>query len=127
VPDLVGAAAAAATEESERVGSVGLILPDSLVAAVSGALDKAGLRHAVLGEEPANVDSEFDIKLDVVPASLAKGLEFDHVLLLEPAGIVAGEADLVTGLRRLYVCLTRAVTSLVVLHAADLPEQLGSP
>ena len=127
VSDLIGVAVAAATEESERVGSVGLILPDALVAPVTEALDGAGLRHAVLGEEPANVDSEFDIKLDVVPASLAKGLEFDHVLLLEPAGIVAGEADLVTGLRRLYVCLTRAVTSLVVLHADDLPEQLGSP
>jgi DNA helicase IV len=49
------------------------------------------------------------------------------VLLLEPAGIVTGEPDEVTGLRRLYVCLTRAVTSLVVLHADDLPEQLGTP
>ncbi len=87
----------------------------------------AGLGFAVLGEEPGNVDSEFDIKLDVVPASLAKGLEFDHVLLVEPAGIVAGEADRVTGLRRLYVCLTRAVTSLVVLHSLDLPEELGAP
>ena len=71
--------------------------------------------------------TEFDSKLDVVPASLAKGLEFDHVLLLEPAGIVTGEADRVTGLRRLYVCLTRAVTSLVVLHGEELPEELGAP
>lgn len=62
-----------------------------------------------------------------VPTSLAKGLEFDHVLLLEPAGIVAGEADHVTGLRRLYVCLTRAVTSLVVLHTSNLPGELGEP
>ncbi|NUS50797.1 MAG: ATP-binding domain-containing protein, partial [Nocardioidaceae bacterium] len=70
---------------------------------------------------------EFDLKLDVVPASLAKGLEFDHVVLVEPAGIVAGEADRVTGLRRLYVCLTRAVTSLTVLHEQPLPEELGAP
>ena len=56
---------------------------------------------------------EFDVPLDLVPASLAKGLEFDHVVLLEPAAVVAGEADRTTGLRRLYVCLTRAVTSLV--------------
>jgi DNA helicase IV len=127
VDDLVGSAVAAARVEAEKVGSVGLILPDVLVSPVSDALDLAHLRHAVLGQEPANIDSEFDIKLDVVPASLAKGLEFDHVLLLEPAGIVAGEPDLVTGLRRLYVCLTRAVTSLVVLHTEDLPEQLGQP
>ena len=32
-----------------------------------------------------------------------------------------------TGLRRLYVCLTRAVTSLVVVHALPLPPELGSP
>ena len=35
--------------------------------------------------------------------------------------------DRVTGLRRLYVCLTRAVTSLAVLHVDPLPEELGSP
>ena len=59
--------------------------------------------------------------------SLAKGLEFDHVVLLEPAALVAAEADRVTGLRRLYVCLTRAVTSLAILHVDPLPEELGSP
>jgi DNA helicase IV len=63
----------------------------------------------------------------VVPASLAKGLEFDHVVLVEPAGIVAGEPDRMTGLRRLYVCLTRAVTSLAIVHVDALPEELGEP
>jgi superfamily I DNA/RNA helicase len=86
------------------------------------ALDAAGLGHAVLGDE---TPTEFEVQLDVVPASLAKGLEFDHVVLVEPAGIVDGEADRVTGLRRLYVCLTRAVTSLVVLHGEALPEPLA--
>jgi len=62
----------------------------------------------------------------VVPASLAKGLEFDHVVLLEPVEIVDGEPDHVTGLRRLYVCLTRAVTSLIVVHAAELPAALAA-
>ena len=71
------------------------------------------------------VETEFDQHLDLVPASLAKGLEFDHVVLLEPAAIVAGEPDRMTGLRRLYVCLTRAVTSLVVAHAEPLPPELG--
>ncbi len=88
-------------------------------------LDEAGIRHAVLGDEPAVED--FEVQLDVVPASLAKGLEFDHVVLLEPEGLVAGEADRVTGLRRLYVCLTRAVTSLSVLHTDPLPPELGAP
>ena len=56
---------------------------------------------------------------------MAKGLEFDHVVLLEPADIVAGEPDEITGLRRLYVCLTRAVTSLVVVHSTPLPDALA--
>jgi DNA helicase IV len=112
---------------SERVGSIGVIVPDVLVPTVVGALTRAGVGHAVLGEEPADDLVEFDVRIDVVPASLAKGLEFDHVVLLEPEAIVEGEADRVTGLRRLYVCLTRAVTSLTVLHEVDLPEELGAP
>jgi hypothetical protein len=46
------------------------------------------------------------------------------VVLAEPAEIVAAEPDQVTGLRRLYVCLTRAVTSLVVVHTTELPAAL---
>jgi superfamily I DNA/RNA helicase len=116
-------------ETVDRVGSVGLIVPDALVRDTRPALDKAGIGHAVLGESVAESEdgNEFEVRVDVVPASLAKGLEFDHVVLIEPAGIIAGEADRVTGLRRLYVCLTRAVTSLVVLHAEELPDELGSP
>jgi hypothetical protein len=110
-----------------RVGSVGLITPDALLPAVVASLTAAGIRHAVLGDEPSGLPVEFEVQLDIVPASLAKGLEFDHVVLLEPATVVAGEADRVTGLRRLYVCLTRAVTSLAVLHTEELPDELGHP
>ena len=60
----------------------------------------------------------------MVAATLAKGLEFDHVVLVEPARIAAAEADERTGMRRLYVCLTRAVTSLWVLHCEPLPDLL---
>ncbi|MFC4787082.1 HelD family protein [Nocardioides sp. MAHUQ-72] len=109
-----------------REGSVGLIAPDALVARVGAALRDSGTTFAVLGEAPDDdIRTEFDAHLDLVPASLAKGLEFDHVVLLEPAAIVDGEPDRVTGLRRLYVCLTRAVTSLVVLHEEPLPAELG--
>jgi DNA helicase IV len=130
VPDLATSLAAVVANTTQRVGSVGLITPDALVPSVVSALTASELTHAILGEEPANVETEqsaFDIRLDVVPASLAKGLEFDHVVLVEPAGIVAGEADRMTGLRRLYVCLTRAVTSLAIVHVDELPAELGTP
>ena len=57
----------------------------------------------------------------VVPASLVKGLEYDHVIVVEPADIVAAEPR---GLNRLYVALTRAVSDLVVLHHKPLPAAL---
>jgi DNA helicase IV len=102
-----------------REGSIGVIVPDTWVTRVLGELGH--LSVSVVGAD----ESSFDAHLDLVPASVAKGLEFDHVVVLEPAAIVAAEPDLVTGLRRLYVCLTRAVTSLVVLHDEPLPESLA--
>jgi DNA helicase IV len=119
VQDSLAAALTTVHEVSERPGSIGLIVPDALVTATRKALQSEGILFSVLGDE-----DDVDAHLDVVPASLAKGLEFDHVVLVEPAGIVAGEADERTGLRRLYVCLTRAVTSLAILHSEDLPDVL---
>ncbi|MDN5726930.1 MAG: AAA family ATPase [Propionibacteriales bacterium] len=105
----------------ESEGTIGMIVPDAQVAQARTALEEAGLTYELLGTAE---DLHFDTRLDLVPASLAKGLEFDHVVLVEPAGIVDGEPDRVTGLRRLYVCLTRAVTSLVVLHSDPMPPEL---
>ena len=115
---LVDAVRAALTLE----GTIGVIVADTAVPTVRRALERAGIRYDLLGEDA----QAFDARVDLVPATLAKGLEFDHVVLLEPVAIVAGEPDEVTGLRRLYVCLTRAVTSLVVVHADELPEALAA-
>ena len=52
----------------------------------------------------------------------AKGLEFDHVVVVEPAAIAE---DGEQGLRELYVALTRPTKTLVVVHARPLPEGLG--
>lgn len=125
VPDPVAAAADRLTGLLAREGSVGVVVPDSLVGAVPRAL--GGIEHRLLGGASDDAEEEWDTRVEVVPAGLAKGLEFDHVLLLEPAAVVAGEHDRLTGLRRLYVCLTRAVTSLQVLHVEELPAELGKP
>src|SRR4029453_11567644 len=60
----------------------------------------------------------------VVPASLVKGLEYDHVIVVEPADIVAAEPR---GLNRLYVALTRAVAGLIIVHQQPLPAALRGP
>ncbi|WP_141576022.1 AAA family ATPase [Actinomadura sp. WMMA1423] len=119
VPDVAAGAAGAARAALARPGSVGLIGPDARAGAHAAALEAAGLEHEVLGPE-----SEGAARLLVVPATLAKGLEYDHVIVAEPAAIAAAEER---GLARLYVVLTRAVSTLTVVHADDLPAELAEP
>lgn len=106
----------------DRPGSIGVIVADADLAATRRELVAAGVPAAVLGD-----DGDLDDRVELVPASLAKGLEFDHVVLLDPHAIVAGEPDRLTGLRRLYVCLTRAVTSLTIVAPSGFPPELGDP
>jgi len=98
-----------------RPGSVAVIAVDDDVAGLAAVLDRAGLPHAVLDGETEGS------QLLVVPVGLAKGLEFDQVIVVEPARIAMAEAR---GLHRLYVALTRAVSRLTVLHAEPLPGAL---
>ncbi|GAA2270491.1 DNA helicase [Streptomyces ruber] len=112
--------AGACEELLGREGSVGLIAADARVPALAEALAAAGIGHLGPGEETTR-----ETRLTLVPASLAKGLEYDYVVLDEPGAVVAGEPDERTGLRRLYVALTRAVSGLIVTHTAELPPQLG--
>jgi DNA helicase IV len=127
----------AITQAMRNEGTVGVIVADAALPVVRKLLDDRQLGYEVLGEDPEIFDASGDLPASdpevaprlqpiLVPAALAKGLEFDHVVLLEPADIVAGEPDQVTGLRRLYVCLTRAVTSLIVVYAAELPAALAA-
>ena len=60
----------------------------------------------------------------VVPAD-AKGLEFDAVVVVEPARFVPASGDEHrAGLRLLYVALTRAVQTLTIVHREPLPAAL---
>ncbi|KOT29293.1 ATPase AAA [Streptomyces caelestis] len=100
-------------------GSVGLIAADVRVPELAEALTAAGITYVAPGEETTHAT-----RLTLVPASLAKGLEYDYVVLDEPRAVVDAEPDERTGLRRLYVALTRAVSGLIVTHKAPLPDQL---
>ncbi|MEU3534353.1 UvrD-helicase domain-containing protein [Streptomyces murinus] len=111
---------AACEELLAHEGSTGLIAADARIPALAKALTAAGIGYLAPGEETTR-----ERRLTLVPASLAKGLEYDYVVLDEPGAVVDGEPDERTGLRRLYVALTRAVSGLVVTHTAPLPEQLA--
>lgn len=116
-------------------GSVGLILADAAMDRVARSLRTAGFGFARLdededepepaGEAPDPQQPPATHRLVLVPASLAKGLEYDQVIVLEPGEIAQAEHDDLLGLRRLYVVLTRAVTRLSVLHARPLPAELA--
>ncbi len=110
---------AACEELLRNEGSTGLIAADARVPDLAEALAAAGIGCLAPGEE-----TTAETRLTLVPASLAKGLEYDYVVLDEPQAVVDGEPDERTGLRRLYVTLTRAVSGLIVTHAAPLPPQL---
>jgi len=103
---------AAATQACTRPGSVAVIAADPQVRSLASAFDAAGLEHGAPGS---------DARLTLVPVTLAKGLEYDHVIVVEPALIAQAEAR---GLQRLYVALTRAVSRLTVLYAEPLPAPL---
>ena len=63
------------------------------------------------------VDSEVMEDVYVLTPPQAKGLEFDHVVVVEPALILEEGAE--RGLRELYVALTRPTKTLVVVHSRE--------
>ena len=102
----------AATQACAWPGSVAVIAADPQVRSLASAFDAAGLEYGAPGS---------DARLTLVPVTLAKGLEYDHVIVVEPARIAQAEAR---GLQRLYVALTRAVSRLTVVYAEPLPAPL---
>ncbi|MEV4905862.1 AAA family ATPase [Streptomyces albidoflavus] len=114
VADPAASVLAAVTAALRRPGSVGVIAAGPAAARLREALTAAGHTLARPGGTQGRVT--------VLPASAAKGLEYDHVIAVEPAEIVRAEPR---GLHRLYVVLTRAVSRLHVLHAEPLPEALA--
>ena len=121
VPVEDGRAASVAEEVAASLaalpdGSVAVIAPDPMVDEMSEALTSAGIDHGRAGV------SGLERQVTVVPVSVAKGLELDSVVVVEPASIV-DEGHL--GLRSLYVALTRSTRRLAVVHSAPLPEPLA--
>ncbi|ONH56964.1 helicase [Frankia sp. CcI49] len=138
--ELVRGVVAAAIDAAAEVsgGRVAVISTPGRVAALRAALRDAapalaapgqpdepetdGSGHARAGRARPEPDL-LDAPVVVLTVADSKGLEFDAVVLVEPAEIVAGPTR---GLADLYVALTRATRALTVVHAQDLPEVLHS-
>ncbi|MEV5409543.1 AAA family ATPase [Thermopolyspora sp. NPDC052614] len=116
VGETVSRALGLAMRSEEEVRSVAIITPDD------GELLREIDREVAKAQEATLTGLSRPIS--VLPAPLAKGLEFDHVIVVEPQRL-ADQGPV--GLRRLYVAITRCTQSLTVLHSAPLPAELGGP
>ncbi len=115
--DLVQRAWDEATVLADRWVTVGVIAPGSL-------LDRAIALFSELDPEGERWRKEhLDAGLTLLSPAVAKGLEFDAVVILEPGRIAREELH---GHRMLYVALTRAVQELTLIHAEPLPELIAA-
>jgi DNA helicase IV len=108
VPDLAARLGEIIAKEAAAVGDgrLGVIVP-------------AG-RLAEFAEPGTDVDLESQVA--ILTVWQAKGLEFDSVLVVDPAAILAESPR---GSNDLYVALTRATQRLGVIHPGELPASLS--
>jgi len=117
-PDLVIVhVTAKVAEEAAAVG-------DGRLAVLVAAARVDELR-TILGssEQRAPGVDDLDAPVTVLTVHQAKGLEFDAVVLVDPAAIVAESPR---GLNDLYVALTRTTHRLSIVHPGDLPDILAA-
>jgi DNA helicase IV len=110
--DLPDAVAEAAAELDKEEGTLAVLVPRHRLGDVADAV-----RARIPG-----ASDDLTAGPVVLPPAGAKGLEFDSVLVVDPAGIVE---EGVRGHNDLYVALTRATQRLGVVHPGDLPPMLS--
>lgn len=122
VPVLATAAAHTAVEELAALaggaggdGRLAVIAPPSLLEDLATALRAAGI------EAGSGHDAALDARATLLAVEEAKGLEFDAVVVVDPAGIAEEAAQ---GLRSVYVALTRTTRRLAIVHEGALPESM---
>ncbi len=113
VPSAVAGVVAGELAELGGAGRLAVIAPAALLPALV-----AELPAAVAGDHPDVLDSQ----VALLTVGQSKGLEFDRVVLANPAGIVAQSP---AGGHDLYVAITRATRRLTVVYEGDLPRMLG--
>ncbi|WP_227023037.1 HelD family protein [Actinomadura rubrobrunea] len=115
LPDRLGALVRAELDEVVD-GAAGRL------AVITSAARRAAVR-AALPDAPAGATPEaLDSPAVVLTCEEAKGLEFDAVIVVDPAGILAESPR---GGQDLYVAITRATRRLTVVHHGDLPPMLS--
>jgi DNA helicase IV len=120
LPELVAAELAAVGD-----GRLAVLVPAARAEEVGAALRRAGGGRLLAADPPAgaaHASSVLDAPVAVLAVADAKGLEFDAVVVVEPAEILGGSPR---GANDLYVALTRATKRLGVVHRGPLPPLLA--
>jgi DNA helicase IV len=117
VDQVPATAARAAAEALGAVGdgSVAVIAPASLLPDIGSALAGGGLSYGEGNQRG------LDSPITLLAVEMAKGLEFDAVVVVEPSRMLRETAQ---GLRALYVALTRATKRLTVVAGEPLPRSM---
>ncbi len=113
VVDAVAGALAVVRELAGVPGRSVVIAPARLVRPLHEALTAAGIAAGIGA-------SGLDFPVAVMSPPQVKGLEFDHVVMVEPGEIGAGPS----GLADLYVGLTRATSRLELVRTGALPPSM---
>ncbi len=116
--ELPAAVAELAAAEAAEVGTgrVAVIAPEAAVATLAEAV------AAQVADSDAGARVDLERRVVTLTVRQSKGLEFDSVLVVEPARLLAGS---VRGLGDLYVALTRASARLGVVHTGPPPPLLA--
>jgi DNA helicase IV len=116
-PGAIGDVAAGLADTLAReIGSVGLVVPDAVMAEVREALPPGAFTDGTQAALSPGVN--------LLDLHVVKGLEFDAAVVVEPAAILEERPH--GGPRGLYTALTRPTRALVVVHSRALPDELGS-
>jgi DNA helicase IV len=93
------------------------------LAVIAPAARQAELAAAIPGAVAGDRAEALDAPVALLTVAQAKGLEFDRVVLADPAGIIAQSPQ---GGHDVYVAITRATHRLTVVHDGDLPPMLAA-
>ena len=94
---------------------------DRVETVIDRALENVGGQVAVIAHDPdqLTIVEDPDSRVRMLTARQAKGLEFDAVVLVEPAEILS-----LSGAASLYIALTRSTQRLSIVHQQPLPTVL---
>lgn len=115
--ELIKVATAMVADEVQGIegGTIGVVVPNALLEDFSKAFTESGVPFD-------STSGRLEATVALLPAELAKGLEFDSVVVVEPLDIVSETPH---GLRALYVSLTRTTNRLAVLSSKASPRYLA--